>query len=77
MARALDLERANAAPDRYVEVTTSLAAPLVTTSRSPRGAIGLRGDSRRRSGPLAGRHSLEAALDDGSALNLGSAPWPG
>jgi hypothetical protein len=36
MARALDLERANATPDRYVEVTTSVAAPLVTTSRSPR-----------------------------------------
>jgi hypothetical protein len=34
MARALDLERANAAPHRYVEVTT-LAAPLVTTGRSP------------------------------------------
>ncbi len=36
MARALDLERANAARDRYVEVTTSVAAPLVTTGRSPR-----------------------------------------
>jgi hypothetical protein len=35
-ARAPTLERANAAPDRYVEVTTSLAAPLVTTGRSPR-----------------------------------------
>src|SRR5829696_7302998 len=32
-ARALNLEWANAAPDRYVEVTTSLAVPLVTTSR--------------------------------------------
>jgi len=26
---------------------------------------------------LAGRHSFEAALDGGSALDLGSAPWPG
>jgi hypothetical protein len=30
MARALDLEQANAAPDRYIEVTTSVAA-LATT----------------------------------------------
>jgi hypothetical protein len=30
VARALDLERANAAPDRYAEVITSLAA-LATT----------------------------------------------
>jgi hypothetical protein len=54
-----------------------VAAPLVTTGSHQRGAIDLRGDRRRRSGPLAGRHSLEAALDGGSALNLGSAPWPG
>jgi hypothetical protein len=33
-AHALDLERTNAAPDRSAEVTTSLAAPLVTTGRS-------------------------------------------
>jgi hypothetical protein len=77
MARALDLERANAAPDRSAEITSvggssSGSQPVVT-----REVPDLRGDRRRRSGPLAGRHSLEAALDRGSALNLGSAPWPG
>ena len=34
-ARALNPEWANAASDRYVEVTTSLAAPLVTTGSHP------------------------------------------
>ena len=35
MARALNPEWANAASDRYVEVTTSLAASLVTTGSHP------------------------------------------
>src|SRR5215211_2087774 len=38
VARALDLERANAAPDRYAEVITSVAA-LATTGSHPRDAI--------------------------------------
>jgi hypothetical protein len=35
-AHALDLERTNAAPDRSAEIPSVGAAPLVTTSRSPR-----------------------------------------
>jgi hypothetical protein len=77
MARALVLERANAAPHRYVEVTT-LAASLVTTGRSPcegppicRAIVG--GGAARCQPATA----LEATLDGGSALNLRSAPWPG
>src|SRR5215216_382842 len=45
-----------------------VAAPLVTTGSHQRGAIDLRGNRRRRSGPLAGRHRLGAALDRGSAF---------
>ena len=35
MARALDLERANAAPDRSAEIISVGAAPLVTTGSRP------------------------------------------
>jgi hypothetical protein len=73
MARALDLERANAARDRYVEVTTSVAAPLVSTGRSPRDVPSICEATVGGEGPLADLHSLEAALDGGSALNLGFA----
>jgi hypothetical protein len=45
---ALDLERANAARDRSAEIPSVGAALLVTSGRlAPRGAIDLRGDSRR------------------------------
>src|SRR5829696_2137352 len=36
LAPALDLERANAAPDKSAEITSVGAAPLLTTGRSPR-----------------------------------------
>jgi hypothetical protein len=77
-AHALDLERANAAPDRSAEVTTSVAAPLVTTGRSPREVPSIRGGRPSAAkGPVGRPPQLGAALDGGSALNLGSAPWPG
>jgi hypothetical protein len=59
MARALDPEWANAAPDRYVEVTTSLAAPLVTTNRSPREVPSI---GRARVGGGAARWQAATAL---------------
>jgi hypothetical protein len=75
MARALDLERANAVRDRYVEVTTVGDG---SSGRSPRevpsicGAT-VGGEGARRQTSTAWR----PRLDGGSALNLGSAPWPG
>jgi hypothetical protein len=71
MARALDLERSNAVRDRCVEVTTvGNGSSAHNRSVTPRGAIDLRGDRRRRRDPSADLHSLEANLDGGSALNL-------
>jgi hypothetical protein len=63
MARALDLERANAVRDRYVEVTTvGDGSSGDNRSVTPRGAIDLRGDRRRRRGPLADLDSLKATF---------------
>jgi hypothetical protein len=76
-ARALNPEWANAAPDRYVEVTTSLAAPLVTTGSHPARGHRSVGRSSSAARPVGRPPQLEAALEGGSALDLRSAPWPG
>jgi hypothetical protein len=75
MARALDLERANAASDMYVEVTTAVAAPLVTTGRSPREVPSICGATV--GGERARRQTATAWRPHWTAVRLGSAPWPG
>jgi hypothetical protein len=75
VARALDLEQANAAPDRYVEVSTPVAGLATTGVIREMPSIGRCPTAAER--PVGRPPQLEAALDGGLALNLGSAPWPG
>jgi hypothetical protein len=76
-AHARNLERANATRDRSAEIPSVGAAPLVTTGRSSREVPSIC-EAIVGGGTAVGRPpQLEAALDGGSALNLGSAPWPG
>jgi hypothetical protein len=83
-ARALNPEWANAAPHRYVEVTTSLAAPLVTMGSHPaRGhrSVGRESAAARPVGRPTQR-AVDGGLDHGEAaagrpagrLHLGSRP---